>query len=365
MKEIMKKCYLCEEIRCLLYMAFRKGIKHSWLWVILMGCLPVRAQQLYVETRLAYEGDYTAQCGGNNSIDSYFRGQYLNLRFDANITPTLSFSYRQRLNKPTDATFFNATDWIQLHWQINNRWDVSGGKQVVMIGGYEYDRAPIDLYYCSEFWNQIACYQLGATIGYRLGANDKLSLQVCNTPFRQWAGNNKIALNAMWNGKHYFLSTIWSFNAIQNTNGWMSYIALGNQFQLGSKVQLNFDLMNRANYDHFSVGKDWSAITEVIVMPNQVIKCHGKYTYDSNNTGLQDDLLVTNGSKLHTASLGIEAHPLKNYRDELRLFAFSAYNWGLNSNASGIKKDGQLLFEAGVKWRLDMLKVIKQTIKNN
>lgn len=56
---------------------------------------------------------------------------------------------RHRLNKKNnDASFFDATDWLYLAYRKDN-WELSAGKQVVAIGGYEYDAAPIDLYFCS------------------------------------------------------------------------------------------------------------------------------------------------------------------------------------------------------------------------
>ena len=114
---------------------------------------------------LEARADYMQEFRDETKIDgaSGFKGRYLNIRMDGNITDNLSFSYRQRLNKPNkDASFFDATDWITASYTIGS-WTISGGKQVVGIGGYEYDGAPIDLYFCSEFWNNIACYQFGVS----------------------------------------------------------------------------------------------------------------------------------------------------------------------------------------------------------
>ena len=50
-----------------------------------------------------------------------------------------------------DAGFFNATDWFYVDYKPTEQWTLSAGKQVIDIGGWEYDYAPINLYYCSEF----------------------------------------------------------------------------------------------------------------------------------------------------------------------------------------------------------------------
>jgi hypothetical protein len=84
--------------------------------------------------------------------NSGFRGKYLNVLLSGDIGKHWSYSYRQRLNKAhANQSFFDATDWIHLTYTLNKHWSFNAGKQVVGIGGYEYDRAPIDLYFCSEY----------------------------------------------------------------------------------------------------------------------------------------------------------------------------------------------------------------------
>lgn len=114
--------------------------------------------RLDVDARLDYQRDWND--GHTVSDNTGFEGKYLVIRVDGNITGNLSYSWRQRLNKNhNDGSFFDATDWVYLNYDIN-RWSLSAGKQVVAIGGWEYDRAPIDLYGCSVFWNNIPCYQI-------------------------------------------------------------------------------------------------------------------------------------------------------------------------------------------------------------
>ena len=122
------------------------------------------------EARLDYQRDWND--GKTVKDNSGFEGKYINIQADGNITDALSYSWRQRLNKPhKDASFFDATDWIYLNYDFG-RWSVAGGKQVVAIGGWEYDRAPIDLYGCSVFWNNIPCYEIGASVSFRPSASD-------------------------------------------------------------------------------------------------------------------------------------------------------------------------------------------------
>ena len=133
---------------------------------------------LRIEARLDYMQEYVE--GNKINNNSGFKGKYLNIRMDGNLTDNFSYSYRQRLNKPiVNATFFDATDWLTLTYKFKN-WSVSAGKQVVAIGGYEYDKAPIDLYFCSEYWNNIACYQMGVSGSYTTTAGkDQILFQFC------------------------------------------------------------------------------------------------------------------------------------------------------------------------------------------
>ena len=99
---------------------------------------------LQVETRVDYQREYLD--GEAIKSNSGFKGKYLNVILNGTINDHWSYSYRQRLNKAhADQSFFDATDWIHLTYRLNDNWSFNGGKQVVGIGGYEYDRAPIDL----------------------------------------------------------------------------------------------------------------------------------------------------------------------------------------------------------------------------
>ena len=113
-------------------------MKNSKLLLLLMllCCQNVFAQndraitKLELETRIDYQRVYI----GNQEIndDCGFKGKYLNFRFDGNLTDNLSFSYRQRLNKAhSNQSFFDATDWLYLNYNINKKWSVAFGKQVV------------------------------------------------------------------------------------------------------------------------------------------------------------------------------------------------------------------------------------------
>lgn len=301
-----------------------------------------------LETRMAAQSEWLD--GTKNHDASGFKGQWLNFRMDGELVEGLTYSYRQRLNKLTDRTFFDATDWIHLDWQIDEHWSLSGGKQVVLIGGYEYDRAPIDLYYCSEFWGNIACYQLGISGGYRFSKYDQLTLQVCNSPFREWSGNDTYAYNLYWSGQHGSWETLWSLNLVEYKRGSvMAMVALGNNFTLDKHWNLNLDVMNRGN----RFFEDFSVMTELNWRPNEAWRCFGKYTFDQNHSGTDIDHTVLDGTKLQLVSGGVEWVPKSSkLHNALRLFACAGYSWGTNTNPAPYLQDNRLQVQVGFKLKI-------------
>ena len=224
-------------------------MKKVLLFLSLLIACGVSAQTHKLNTlRLEARGDYQRFYNDGTSVkeETGFKGKFLNVRLDGQIGENLTYSYRQRLNKPhDDASFFDATDWLYLTY-TKNRWSISGGKQVIGIGGFEYDLSPIDVYYFSGFCNNISSYAFGASVSYAPSADDMLTAQVCESPFRV-PENDVYAYNLMWMGKHGCWQTLYSVNMIETLPGhFINYIALGNRFTFGN-VTLTLDLMNRTS----------------------------------------------------------------------------------------------------------------------
>lgn len=312
---------------------------------------------LRVEARFDYMQEYVDDLKINDN--SGFKGKYLNIRMDGNLTDGLSFSYRQRLNKPNvNASFFDATDWLTLTYRYKN-WSVSAGKQVVAIGGYEYDRAPIDLYFCSEYWNNIACYQMGLSGAYTTSSGkDQILFQVCESPFRRNAANvlnqEMFAYNLMWYCNHGFFSTMYSVNFMEYLPGkYINYIALGNRFTFG-KFALELDFMNRAVSGSEFLVNDYSVMGELSWRPVDRFNVFVRATYDSNKT-VAGDFCVAPGTNLLRVGAGMEYYPLKNYKN-LRLHLNGCYTDG-DSPLTAVLRPNQILVDAGLTWYMNMLNI--------
>ncbi len=325
---------------------------------MLLCCQSVFAQndraitKLELETRIDYQRVYI----GNQEIndDCGFKGKYLNFRFDGNLTDNLSFSYRQRLNKAhSNQSFFDATDWLYLNYNINKKWSIAFGKQVVAIGGYDYDRAPIDSYTYSEYLNNIPCFQMGGSVSYAFNEYNKLTLQICESPFRK-ADEDMYAYNLFWSGR--FLKgfeTLYSVNMLEYLPGkFINYISLGHKTLDNSGVW-EYDLMIRNVVGESFSFKNFSTNLRYTINICDKFKALLMGSHDENKTEVVGDYCVLPGTEITRSGLGLEYYPMGNKSLRLHLFYFRML--GENSNVAGTLVDNQNIFSFGVKWNLDLL----------
>lgn len=297
---------------------------------------------------------------------SGFKGKYLKIFLDGYINKHFYYSYRQRLNRAhKDENFFDATDWVYLSYRPTEHWDISAGKQVVGIGGFEYDRAPIDLYFCSEYWNNIACYQFGASVAYNIGdGSDRLMAQVCESPYSTHK-DFLFAYNLMWYGKHDWFNSIYSLNMIEYATGkHIYYVVLGNQFKFDN-FTICLDYMNRATNGHAFFFKDFTIAGEVAYDIKNKLNVFAKVNYDVNKSGVEGDYSVLPGTELTRVGGGIEYYPLSRGRKDLRLFAHYSYTWGVNGNINGALQDKQHYWGVGVKWDIDVISLTRKIFKKD
>ena len=180
---------------------------------LLLGTL-LHAQQAHVDevsidTRATFHMQTT-----DGVYDSHFQGDYLNLHIKGQLLDNLSFRIRQRLNKKIDEKNpFNATDFLWLKWQATPKWSFTAGKQPILIGGYEIDSAPIDVYYYGAFSNRLyQYYAFGASATFTPAAGQNISIEFCPSPISPGT-QDAYSYNLYWNG--HFGSrwlTTWSYN---------------------------------------------------------------------------------------------------------------------------------------------------------
>ena len=289
-----------------------------------------------------FDFDYTRREDDTHS--SGFHGRYLNVTVDGSINRYLDFHLRQRLNRFGDMKddAFGATDWVYIDYHPTPQWILSGGKQVVAIGGMEYDANPINIYFASRFWNNIGCYQFGVSGAYRFnGGCHSVLAQVCNSPY-QPIGESCLAYNLMWQGKMGRVSTLWSVNAIEFSPGrWANFIALGTRVDIAG-AYAEVDLMNRySGHSRYWLG-DWSAIGKICVAAGRHVDIFAKGGYERFRPELGAEATVDKPFY----GIGAEYYPLKGSRD-LRLHVVA----DVTHDNTGVRSTQ---ISAGLKWEVSV-----------
>lgn len=304
-----------------------------------------------VDISMNVRADFSFEKPNDGDYSMGFHGRFLNLIIKGDLNDKFSYSFRQRLNKfkAMENDVFAATDWVYLNYKPSANWTLSAGKQIVAIGGYEYDSAPIDIYYSSIFWQHINCYQFGVSGAYTTNnGRHSILAQICNSPATEPAngglGQGCFAYNLMWNGDFGFWHTIWSANAIEYQRGdFASYIALGNRFTFGD-FALELDLMNRHSGNDKLIGDDWTIIGKANYNINNVVNVFMKGGYDKYKPNFTVHATVSEPFY----GGGVEVFPLKN--KSLRIHAL----WVNSYSCPSATRYNQAM--AGITWAFGLYK---------
>lgn len=301
--------------------------------------------------------DFTSKVPTHDSLStlSSFDGKYLNIILEGDINESFSYKYRQRMildSKPGYQSFFNATDWLYLKYRVNNNFSILGGKQVVAIGGFEYDAAPIDLYLWSTFWNNVICYQIGGMVNYNTTDNKHtIGFQITNSPFTTETLQDIYCYNLIWYGNFNQFSTIYSLNRIEfEKDNYINYIALGNKIST-NKLSVEFDMMNRFSDSQNDLLSDYSIIGSMKYQVNNKLTVFTKAGYDENTSQKATsafiyDRFVTPGTEYFFCGAGVEYFPITNSKD-VRIHAV----WSTNNNSIQYNT-----FSIGLRWQMNVLK---------
>ncbi|MBQ8047549.1 MAG: porin [Prevotella sp.] len=329
--------------------------------IVLTACMSVfvHAQEhtvslFRIDARADYQRTYVDKDA--DSERSGFTGKNLNLMLGGDISDRFSYFWRQKLNKTSlDAGFFNATDRLYLDYKIDDKLTFRAGKQTIAIGGYEYDKSTIDLYFYSEYFSNISCYAWGASLLYDPSDCDNLLFQAGESMFNQFYDRHfdLYNYNVLWCGSHGPWGALWSVNLMEwAKNRYITHIAIGNQFSFSDRLRLKIDYINRATAHQTFFFSDCSLIGELCFQPTQRLNLFAKTTYDVNRN-TEGDLLVRPGTEITSLGGGLEYFPLGDER--VRLHANYSYAFGTNANTNGLLCDRLSAFDMGVTWRVNII----------
>ncbi|MBE6207101.1 MAG: porin [Rikenellaceae bacterium] len=331
-------------------------MKHLCTIILLLFATAASAQEELLKLGLEARVDYTRQSIDGDEIHdaSGFKGRFINLVVNGNLGHGFRYAYRQQLNKANkDQSFFDATDHLYLSYTTpDNRWALTVGKQVVAVGGFEYDSTPIDAYFYSEYCSNIGCYQLGVSAMHTLkSGHDSFLAQVTESPFR--TDEELFAYNLMWIGNHGGFHTLYSLNAMEHLPGeFIYYITLGHRLRLGH-VTLDLDFMNRATDQQTFFFRNCSVMGQVKVDVGSYVQLQAKATYDVNRTTRMGDHCVAPGTELTRLGAVVEVYPIKGKRN-VRLHAAYCYTLGSGSELNTLQ-DKQSIVDFGLTWRMNLL----------
>ncbi len=325
--------------------------------LMMMTSLPAASQEnasvnLGLVARIDYQREYLE--GSALDSGSGFRGKNVSVLADGRLGEHFSYKYRQRLYREHGAeSFFNATDHLFLTYRLDDRWSFSAGKQTVQVGGYEYDLAPFDAYFLSEYNSSFSCYRFAVNANYDFnGGKDRLTGQVCQSP-APGGENDLYAYNLMWTGNHGHVGTLWSANLLEYSPGiFMSYLALGTRFTFGD-FSLFIDYMNRSLAEKVTFLRDFTVIGKLMYSFKDKLNVFAKVSYDCNDLEDEGDWCILPGTSVTRAGAGLEYFPLSDRK--LRLHATFCCNFGKNGNASGSVMPDRQIINLGVTWNMHFL----------
>lgn len=307
-----------------------------------------KAQNYVDELYFNARGSFNFQ-EGKHLEDKGAKAEFFNFNMLGKINDNISYRIRQRFTKSVSADNpLNATDFLYFDWKINDKWSMAFGKQEIFIGGFEYDYAPIDVYFYSDFCNTLPeCYSFAGSLFYNLDENQQFIFQLSNSPY--YADfSNKLSYNLAWFGQFApWWKTIWSVNEVEFKDGkFMNYIALGNQFIFGD-FTLDVDFMNQYcnDYDDF-LFTDWNIVGKL----NYHYKDFNFFVKSGYDETPVNAPVWAISSSVYDKDYsyfggGIEYFPLKN--NDLRLHA--VYYW--EDKADGIHN-----FSIGATWMMNVIK---------
>lgn len=180
--------------------------------------------------------------------ESGFKAERLSLALGGSITDNLSYYFFHNFHKPiTVPDLMAATDQAYLKYRMNDNLRFRAGKFPINYGSWEYDAAPIDIYYYTRMFLEAHFFQPGLEAVYILPTGkDSIEIQACRSMDALDNEFDLFTFSASWRGNFGFFKPLYSFNVSQLSahTGLRYDIALGNQFVYGPyKVEL--DIMNR------------------------------------------------------------------------------------------------------------------------
>lgn len=329
---------------------------------------PAGRRKATVDVRLEVRASYGRSYAGNAALKDKcgFSGDCIDLYLEGSFAEDFSWKVHNRMaNLRSGVRFFDGFDDVWLKWQRKG-WQITAGKQVVGLGGWEYYAAPIDVYDYSETIGQWLPFQFGISAGYTLREKDTFLIQFCQSPAHSLTGlSDTYGYSAYWFGRHGVYTSSWSVNFFEQQKGqFLNWIALGNRFTING-FNLDIDLYHKMGvgdgsrpFDSFGVVGEASYICA-----KEHLRVFVKGSYNRNES-TSADILVLPGTEMTQLCGGVEYFPIKGTRD-LRIHAYYSYAFGnANHSPAAMHLNKESSFNLGITWKASLIDLVRKMYRN-
>lgn len=303
-----------------------------------------------------------------------FHGKYFNFVVGGDLNDKFSYFFRQRIiAQPGHVSLFDNTDFLYLTYHPNKNWMFRLGKDALAVGGFEYDAAPIDVLFSTNYWDNFYCFQLGGAAAYKSNdGNHMILAQVANSPYvyygaalgtalgQEWR-TGLLAYSLFWSGKFGHFNTLYSVNMFERPDhGFMNYIALGNKL-IYDRWDVYYDLIHHAlAADDW--GKNFAAVFCFNFHLTKDFNIYGKCSYEQNHSevdflntsGLGLDCLIPAGHSYAKYGFGFEYNP--SFCKDVRLHGVLSYCRNGIEDAAGAENDriNTVTANIGITWHMNI-----------
>ncbi len=300
-----------------------------------------------------------------------FHGKYFNLMLGGDLGGNFSYYFKQRIvANPGTVTFFDNTDFIYLDYKPTNNWRLRFGKDAMALGGFEYDASPIDVYFPTNMWRNIYCFQLAFSGAYITDdGNHTFVAQVSNSPYVNYGNLNYdaglVAYNLYWAGNLGHFHTLWSTSMVEYQ--WNKYL---NMTMIGSKLVYDkWDIYLDIMHHSLSID-DWGKNIGFVSCANYYftdqfnIFIKGMYEQNKSNVHLGSavapDHQLAAGHTSARYGLGFEYYPNDQKNVRLHIYGCRMTDSYTDNTTGNDITTSTWNFNIGATWTMDYHKMFKK-----
>jgi len=348
--------------------------KHIYATIALTAvlfCLPARGQWTWQDafSKIKFEVRADGELTTTDSTPNLgLHGKYFNFMLGGDLGGGFSYYFKQRIvAEPGSVAFFDNTDFIYLDYKPTKNWRFRFGKEAMALGGFEYDASPIDVYFPTNLWRNIYCFQMAAHAAYISNdGNHTLVAQVSNSPYVNYEGLNYdaglVSYNLYWAGQIGHWHTRWSTSMMEYRWGhFLNMTMIGNEL-VYDKWDLYIDVMHHAlDWDDWGKNFGFVSCANYYFTPRFNIFIKGMY--EQNKSAERIGSAVSPGHQLeagHTSArygLGLEYFP--NEQKNVRLHAYACRMTDQYTDIAGESHlDASWNFNIGATWTVDVHRIL-------